>query len=213
MNSESKKIFVCEDHTIVLDGLKLLFALSDQFDLIGHAANGSDLRSGLSKELPDILILDLNLPDSDGLTLTQEIRAKHKNLVIIILTMYSDEALIERSKKAGANAYLLKNVSNEELLEVLEKTTTSSFYVSKTLKYNLEMKTIFRDEFATKMKLTRREAEIISLLAKGKSSNEIAEVLFLSAHTVNTHRKNILKKLNLNSTVDLVRFAHENKFI
>jgi DNA-binding NarL/FixJ family response regulator len=210
---ETKKIFICEDHTIVLDGLKLLLNQYPHLQLIGNANTGIDLLNGLKNVDPDILILDLNLPDIDGLTLLKRIRSTNDHLLIIILTMYNDEYLVEQTKNSGANAYLLKNVGNDELLEVLNTLSKESFYISDSLKSNSEKKKLFNDQFVNKMKLTEREIEILRLLAKGNSSADIAESLHLSTHTVNTHRKNILRKLDMSSTVELVRFVHDNKLL
>lgn len=208
-----KKIFICEDHTIVLDGLKLLLNQYPQFLITGNANSGTDLLNGLKKESPDILILDLNLPDIDGLTLLKKIRAINYDILIIILTMYNDEYLIEQCKNLGANGYLLKNVGNDEFLHVLAHVSKDDFYISDSLKSNSEKKKLFNDQFINKMKLTDREIEILKLLAKGSSSADIASVLHLSSHTVNTHRKNILRKLDMNSTVELVRFVHDNNLL
>jgi DNA-binding NarL/FixJ family response regulator len=208
-----KKIFICEDHTIVLDGLKLLLNQHSDFQLIGNATTGIDLLNGLKKVKPDILILDLNLPDIDGLTLLKKIRSTDNDLLIIILTMYNDEYLIEQTRSAGANGYLLKNVGNDELLHVLKTISKETFYISDSLKSNSDKKKLFNDQFVNKMKLTDREIEILRMLAKGNSSADIAAVLHLSTHTVNTHRKNILRKLDMSSTVELVRFVHDNKLL
>jgi DNA-binding NarL/FixJ family response regulator len=213
MMMETRKVFICEDHTIVLDGLKLVLQQNPEFEIVGHAMQGAGLLNVLHLLQPDILILDLNLPDVDGLTLLEKIRTVNQNILIIILTMYNEELLVERAKKAGANAYLLKSVSNDELLNVLEKLNHNSFFLSESLRHDSEKKKLFRDQFVNKMKLTEREIEIIRLLAIGQSSADIAATLHLSTHTVNTHRKNILRKLEISSTVELVRFAHDNNFL
>jgi DNA-binding NarL/FixJ family response regulator len=209
----SRKIVICEDHTIVLDGLKLLLKNRVDFQIIGNATTGRDLLQNLPSWPADILVLDLNLPDTDGLTLLEKVKSLSPNLLIIILTMYNDDFLIERAKKSGANAYLPKNVSNEEFLRALETVAANQFYLSESLAYDVERKRIFRDQFVTRMKLTEREIEIIRLLAQGRSANEVGETLFLSTHTVNTHRKNIFRKLGINSTVELVHFAHDNNLL
>jgi DNA-binding NarL/FixJ family response regulator len=208
-----KKVFICEDHTIVLDGLKLVLNQLPDFQIAGHTSTGADLFDNLKKADPHILILDLNLPDIDGLTLLEKIRSVNKEILVIVLTMYNDEQLVERARRMGANAYLLKNVSNDELKKVLTTANQQSFYISESLKYNAEKSKIFRDQFVNKMKLTEREIEIIRFLARGNSSADIASALHLSTHTINTHRKNILRKLEMNSTIELVHFAHDNNLL
>ncbi len=205
-----KDIFICEDHTIIIDGLKLLFQHSTDYRIIGYSMSGIGLVEKIEKEKPAILIIDLNLKDADGLELIEQIRKKNKSLKIVVLTMYPDEFLIERARKLGANAYLQKSVSNDELLESLRKIKNTEFYLSKALTEENERRKKFRDHFAHKMKLTKRELELIPLLARGLSSNEIAEQLSLSTFTIDTHRKNIFRKLEINTSIELVNFAHEN---
>lgn len=208
-----KRILVCEDHTLIIKGLELLFNESPDYELVGKTELGSQLLPLLERTYPDILLLDLNLNDTDGFTLLDEIRKTNVSLKIIILTMYQDDSLIQRAQKQGANGYLQKNISNEELLFALACVYQQHFYLSQALQKERDDKLLFRDSFVNKMKLTRRELELIPLFAKGKSSQQIATELFLSVHTIDTHRKNILKKLRINSLVELVNFSHENKLL
>lgn len=208
-----KKILICEDHAIVYSGLKMLLAQSLRYELVGHAQQGKDLEPLLVQENPDILILDLNLPDTDGFTLLKAIRVLDKKLKVVILTMYHDEFLVERARLEGANAYLLKNAGNDELLQALDNLYTIDFYVAQQLEQELARKKLFKDDFTQKMKLTKREVEIIRLLSMGKTSQQTSVELSISSHTVDTHRKNIFRKLEINNIADLVRFAHDNKII
>jgi len=208
-----KTVFVCDDHMIIVDGLELLFNNHAEYSLIGQTQSGKDLLSKLEDLKPDILLLDLNLKDADGFTLLEQIRKKDKAIKIIILTMYQDEFLIQRAQKEGANGYLQKSVSNKELIEALNHVYHEPFYLSEALQKDLVNRKMFRDHFAGKMKLTRRELELIPYLATGKSSLQIANELFISAHTIDTHRKNIFKKLKINNIIELVNFAHENHLL
>jgi Response regulator containing a CheY-like receiver domain and an HTH DNA-binding domain len=110
-----KKIFVCEDHTIIIDGLQLLFERNDQYEIIGFTRHGEELHSWLSKLKPDILLLDLNLKESDGFTLLEELRKSNTQLKVLILTMYQEQELIDRARELNANAFLPKNISNEDI--------------------------------------------------------------------------------------------------
>ena len=210
---KKKKIVICEDHSIVYVGLKLLLEQSKHYTLLGYASNGKELIPLLENEKVDILLLDLNLPDTDGFTLLKTIRGFDTNIRIVILTMYHEEFLVERARLEGANAYLLKNSGNDELIQALDNLDAQPFYVAEQLAQELTRKKLFKDDFAQKMKLTRRELEIIKLLALGLTSQQAAVELSLSSHTVDTHRKNIFRKLEINSIADLVRFAHDNKII
>lgn len=208
-----KKIVICEDHRIVFDGLELLLKDNRDFSIIGYAATGKELKPLLKNKKPDILILDLNLPDTDGFTLLKEVRKENSDMKVMILTMYHDSFLIEKAESEGVNAYLLKNSSNEELLNALGSLDKVPFFVTQAVQQEIDRKKMYRDRFAQKMKLTRRELEIVQRLARGQSSQEIADQLFLSLHTVETHRKNIFRKLEINNIADLVRFAHDNRIV
>jgi DNA-binding NarL/FixJ family response regulator len=207
------RVVICEDHEIVFTGLKLILDQSDDFEIVGHARNGNELLPLLEQSRATILILDLNLPDKDGFALLKAVRAVNQNIFVIILTMYQDLHLIQRAKDEGANAYLLKNSSNEELMEALRQVSHTSFFVTKELQTEGDHQDLFKDEFSQKMKLTRREIEIIRLLAMGNTSQQASVALIISPHTVDTHRKNIFRKLKINNIADLVRFAHDTKII
>ena len=210
---QRSSVVICEDHKIVYTGLKLILDQSEDFEIVGHAQTGKDLLPLLEQSKANILILDLNLPDTDGFSLLKSVREVNRNIFVIILTMYQDLHLIQRAKDEGANAYLLKNVSNEELLEALRQVSHTSFFVTKALQTEGDHQEIFKDEFSQKMKLTRREIEIIRLLAMGNTSQQTSVSLSISPHTVDTHRKNIFRKLKINNIADLVRFAHDTKII
>jgi DNA-binding NarL/FixJ family response regulator len=204
-----KKIVVCEDHSIVVDGLQSLFQNHAEYNLAGHTAHGKELSDLLKKIDPEYLLLDLNLKDTDGFTLLESIRKQNQKLIVLIFTMYHDEFLVERARKLGANGYLLKQASYEELEEALNR-SPEEFFMTKSLRQEIEKKKIFRDTFASKMKLTRRELELIPYLIQGKTSGMLGEELNISPLTIETHRKNIFRKLQINTTIELVNFAHAN---
>lgn len=208
-----KKIFVCEDHTIIIDGLQLLLENNLDFTLAGFTTDGSELIQLIEKRQPDILLLDLNLKEHDGLSLLEQLRKTHPEVKVLILTMYEDEELINRAKKLGANGYLPKNIGNEALLVALREVESNPFYIPDGLQKRIAKRKAFRDEFIDRMKLTKREVEIIRSIARGQATPVIAEKLFVSPYTIETHRKNIFRKLNLSSVAELMRFAHENFLI
>jgi DNA-binding NarL/FixJ family response regulator len=208
------KIAICEDHDVVVEGIKLMLAGDAQFTLCGHARNEQELVRLLESESPQILLLDLNLKKQDGFTLLELLRPRYPQLKVLIFTMYEEAYLIEKAKKLKANGYLLKNSPNGELREALHHMFNSStFYTPAGLQKQKLANEAFRDEFIEKMHLTHREIEIIRLVANGKSAKEIADQLFLSLHTVDTHRRNVLIKLKLKNIADLVRFAFENHLL
>ncbi len=212
--SISYKIIICEDHDVVVEGVKLMLIGQEQFTIFGHARSEHELLQLIHREHPDIVLLDLNLKKQDGFSILEKLRPQHPQLKVIIFTMYEEAYLIEKAKKLKANGYLLKNSANDELLEALHHVFVSDqfFLPSGLVKQKRENET-YRDEFIEKMHLTVREVEIIKLVAEGKTAKEIADQLFLSLHTVDTHRRNILIKLKLKNIADLVRFAAKNYLI
>lgn len=208
------KIVICEDHDVVVEGVKLMLAHQEQFVLCGHARNKQDLLPLLEKEKPEVLLLDLNLKKQDGFSILEDVKPRYPNLKVVILTMYEEPFLIDKARKLKANGYLLKNSANGELHKALSHVITSDeFYLPPGLIKQKQENEIYRDEFIEKMHLTAREVEIIRLVVEGKSAKEIADQLFLSLHTVDTHRRNVLVKLKLKNIADLVRFAFENHLV
>jgi DNA-binding NarL/FixJ family response regulator len=207
------KIVICEDHAITTDGLRVLISFQPDFAVVGHARKWEELNALLKENAPDILILDLNLGKEDGFTILQCVKKDFPDIRVLILTMYNDGQLIDKARQLKANGYVLKNASSGELIEALRGVMKPEFYEDPKAYLLRKSEGIQRDSFIEKMRLTNREVEIVKLLAEGNNSEKISEKLFLSLHAVRTHIKNIMKKLGLNSTADLVRFAFKNKLI
>ena len=206
-----KKILICEAHSIVVEGLRMLLQGNENYTIVAVTQHGEEVYNLIQEHQPDILLLDLNLPGIDGFKILEQVRKINQQIKVLILTMYHDAFLIDRAKELKANAYLLKNVDNSELLQSLELVYEQEFYISSgvnTIQHNPELS---RDSFSDKVKLTNREWEIIKLIVEGKSNQEIADILFVSPHTIMTHKKNIFKKLKINSTTELVRLVYEQK--
>ena len=208
------KLIICEDHDIVVEGIRLMLSGHLTFTFAGHARNGSELNALLRKEQPAVLLLDLNLKQDDGLALLENLRLLFPELKVLILTMYEEFFLIEKAKKLKANGYLLKNTVTEDFTSALDHVMTSTeFFLPSGLLRKKNNHEHHRDAFVEKMKLTPREVEVIKMIVTGKAAKEMAGELFLSLHTVDTHRKNILKKLQLKNIADLVRFAYDNHLV
>ncbi len=205
-------LVICEDHHVVVDGIRLMLADQQEFALVGHAPNLSELKRLIGKHKPSLVILDLNLNGENGFTILENLRSNHPDLKVIIVTMYEESFLIEKAQKLGANGYLLKNMDGAEFLRALQEVQHgSSFYLQISLEKRQHENGQYRDSFIERMHLTPREVEIIKLIVQGKQAKQIANELFLSMHTVDTHRRNVLTKLNLKNIADLTRFAIENK--
>ncbi len=213
MSDEQIKIAVAEDHSIVVEGIKTILALDATLQYVGCADKESNLLYLLQTKHPNILILDLNLGGENGFDILEKVKQQFSSIKVIILTMYNEPAFVRKAKLLGANAYLLKNYSSDELLKVISEINNEKFQISKEIVLAKEGDKIFTSSFSAVSQLSPKEKEIIKHVANGLSSKEIAENLFISVHTVDTHRRNLLKKLNLNNTASLVGFAYENNII
>jgi DNA-binding NarL/FixJ family response regulator len=204
------EILVADDHRIFLDGLKMIFAAESKYKIVAEASNGKDVLHYFQSHSPDFAIIDINMPKPNGFEICTEIKASHPHCKVIVLSMYNDPNFVKVFSKSGASAYVLKNAGKAELMNALDSALKGEFYISKELQAIPESPV---DGFVKSQKLTKREVEIIQLLAKGESSTVIAKQLFLSTYTVNTHRKNILHKLGLKNVAELIGFASENQLL
>jgi len=213
-------IFIADDHTLYVDAL--VIALQQQtgttFKILGTAANGEELILQLRKQLPDILLLDLNMPVLNGLEVLPILRSDYPKLRIVVVTKYSDPRFVRECIQIhSVVGYILKTSSLDELLQALNLVYQGNLVMSKNLQLypkdlmEDEPETPFDENFLARYNLTRRELEILGLIAQAKSNADIAEHLFISPQTVGAHRKNIMRKLNISSTAGLVRFAIENQ--
>ncbi len=208
-----KTLFIADDHRIFANGLKQMLSESENYKVIGYELNGAKVVSSLIASKPDILLLDLNMPDKDGLQILQEIRKVDKELKVVVLTMYNDVLLVDKIKNLGGNAYLLKSAEQDELLDCLDSLDYNEFFIGKSVKSSTKLHQAFSDKFAGKIRLTQREIEIVGLIIQGNTTSKISDKLFISTNTIETHRKNIFKKLQVKSLTELIHFAYENELI
>lgn len=204
------QVIVTDDHRMFTDALSVFFTPESDIHLIGSAANGDELMALLKQQQPDVILLDINMPGMNGITATSLIRKKYPQVKIIIITMYRNREFIISLYKLGVDGYLLKNSGKEELIGAIKTVYNGgmcfSDEISQTVLNDNKYKrpNHFDD---TKLTLSKREIEIVRLLANGLSSQEVADTLFLSYYTIETHRKNLLNKLNLHNTAELVKYA------
>ncbi|MGZ5283413.1 MAG: response regulator [Bacteroidia bacterium] len=201
------RLFIADDHQMIIDGLRSLLDGEENIQIVGHALSGLGVLSFLENESCDIILLDINMPEFDGLLTAREVKKKHPKVKILILSMHNTKDVIDDVLKSGAEGYILKNAGRAELLTAIESVNGGNFYYSsdilKTLT-NIAGNSTKEDETA---QLSKRELEIVRLISEELTTQEIAEKLFLSPHTVDTHRKNLLAKLNVRNTAGLVKFA------
>ena len=210
MTLQSKKILICEDHQIVIDGLVSILKSHDDFYGIGTIVDGDKAIDFIRNNNPDIILLDLNLPNLNGLDILKEIRTFSTSIKVIILTMYNKQSIVKKVKQYGANGFLLKNCSSSDLLNAIDSVFNNpAFYIGKGVVNSVEE----NDGFVERIRLTQREKEIIKELIKGLNVPQIAENLFISPYTVETHKKNIFKKLNIHNSIDLITLVNEKSLI
>jgi DNA-binding NarL/FixJ family response regulator len=206
----SYRIVLADDHIILRDGVKRILRERDDLHVVGEASNGLELLRLVKRQAMDMILLDISMPDLRGIEATREIKSTHPEIKIIILTMHKKRSYIKHALAAGADGYLLKETTGEELFNAIACVRNGGSYVSKSLTKELttEMIKVYQGGMTSvKEVLTIREKEILKLIAEGKTSKEIAELLFISIYTVNNHRANIIKKLKLKKTADLVKYA------
>lgn len=203
------KIFIADDHQLLIDGLTSFFKELDGFEVIAHANDGLVLLQEIATKVPDIILLDLNMPKMDGMATLKNIKANYPNIKVIIISNYHQSQLIKETKALGANGYVLKNGSKSDLLSAIETVNSGKMYFPEE-EEKINNNSVFADEFMKKHQLTKREVEIIRLVCQELNSKEIAEKLFIAEFTVNTHRRNILSKLGMKNTPALINFAKQN---
>lgn len=203
-------LMIADDHPLFVEGLKMLLGGDEKFNISGIANDGKQLLYLLTQQVPtDLILLDVNMPNLNGLETIKYIKQSFGSVKVLMLSAYSDIKVVEEAKAAGADGYILKSSSKEELHNaIMEVYAGKSFFsVHKEINYDDAFKKL--DAFLRKYDLTKREKEILLYLKQTFTNQQIAEKLHLSIYTVETHRKNIMQKLKLNSPAALVKFMIE----
>ncbi|HUO30063.1 MAG TPA: response regulator transcription factor [Bryobacteraceae bacterium] len=205
------RIVLADDHTVMRNGLRLLLERQPNLQVVGEAADGRQAVALSESARPDVVIMDIAMPNLNGIEATRQIVNQNPHTAIAILSMHSDESYVIRALKAGARAYLLKDSAEADLLAAVHALTEGkSFFspaISKILVEDYMRQLESRGAEDTYELLTNREREILQLLAEGRTNKEVANMLNLSLYTVETHRTHILQKLNLHSVPELILYA------
>lgn len=213
MNNEKIKILIADDHAIVREGLKQIVAEEKDMVVAGEAENGEKLLELLEKDDWHIVILDINMPDRNGLEILKDIKARYSELPVLILSMFSEEQYGLRAIKAGASGYLRKVSAPDELVKAIRKIVSGKKFITEALAEKLAENIGESNTSSLHEKLSDREFEIMCSIAQGKSAEEIANELAISINTFYTYRNRILEKLSMKSNVEITQYAIRNKLI
>ncbi|WP_316796418.1 response regulator transcription factor [Pedobacter agri] len=207
------KILIADDHKVLINGLKLILAVRKDFSVIAIANNGIEVIDLLHNENPDLILLDINMPMLNGYQTIKVIKTDYPKIKVIVLSMLNDKRSVLNMLEAGANGFLFKDTDDKHLFKAIDCVMDGKYYVSESLNDILEefLNNLRHKKTKTKHTLSAREMEIVNLIVEGNTNVQIADILFLSTRTVDTHRKNIFHKLDLNNTASLVKYAIENK--
>ncbi len=205
------RIVLADDHTIIRSGLRLLLEQQPDFKVVAEASDGRNAVELVARHKPEVAILDIGMPELNGIEATRQILAAEPATQIVILSMHSDEGYVLRALKAGARAYILKNSAEADLIRAVRSVADGKSFFSPVISKMLLEDYVrqIRDKQVEDSYdlLTPREREILQLIAEGKTNKEVANILHLSVHTVDAHRGNILQKLNLHGVPELILYA------
>jgi len=207
------KLILADDHQFLLQGVSSVLAEMDDIEIVDTASNGFELMTKVANHRPDLVVLDLNMPGYDGLECLQRIRGSYPTTKVLILTNYNQPQLLEEVKKGGARGYLVKSSTATDLRTAIRTVLAGETHFADRDLKELPEDSYFFDDFLKKYKLTRREVDIIRMIAREMSTKEIAAACYLSELTISTHRKNIFRKLDLKNVASLVNFAQQNNII
>ncbi|MBL7905052.1 MAG: response regulator transcription factor [Bacteroidales bacterium] len=213
------KVLLVDDHKIVRDGIRALLSGQEDIRIYDEAGSGSELFRQLNSGLPDIVLMDISLPDISGIELCEKVREQFPLMKVLFLSMYTSEEYIFNAIKAGAQGYLPKNISQDELLHAIRAVAAGEEYFSESVS-NIILKSYIKkaqdkepENLTQSSALSKRELEILRLFAEGNTNPQIAEQLYISTRTVESHKNHIMQKLGLKTAVDLIKFAIKHHII
>ncbi|MFT5167906.1 MAG: DNA-binding NarL/FixJ family response regulator [Saprospiraceae bacterium] len=220
---EQVNVVIADDHQLFIAGLKTILqdVAGYNINLIDIANNGDELMNILKRHIPDLLILDLNMPERDGLDVLSVIGHKYDDLKILALTMYDEAKIVKSAFKSGVDGYVLKSSGKEELVRAISEVLEGHTFMGEGVSLNSfanggrksDNHVQFEDRFIKKYNLTKREIEILRLISHALSNKEIAKELYISDQTVSVHRKNIMRKLGVSNTAGLIKLAYDHSLI
>ena len=204
------KIFIVDDHQMIIEGLKSLLQNEQTIGIVGSATSAERCLQFLKTGTCDVILMDINLPDTNGIELCEIVTKKYPSIKVIALSTFTQGTYVRKMIENGASGYLLKNASKHEILKAIQTVYENKNYLT----FEADQALRYENELQNKLpKLTKREKEVLTLIINGLTNHQIAEKLFISIDTVDSHRKNLHSKLNVNNTSMLIKFANDNHLI
>lgn len=200
-------VFIVDDHYMVIEGIRSLLQSEEDIEWVGHATNAASCLSFLKQQQPAVILMDINLPDKNGIELCKEVKQLYPAIAVLGLSTFNQQAIIRNMVDNGASGYVLKNATKEELLEAIAAVASGKEYLS------MEVALSLRESDDTMPPITKREKEVLKLIAEGLTNAEIAGQLFISILTVNTHRRSLLEKFDAKNTAILIGKAAKQGLI
>lgn len=217
MTAQQIKLAIADDHKIFRDGIRMALKDKEYLKIIWEAEDGKDLMHKLKIKLPDVILMDIRMPEIDGINAISMIRKEYEGLKIIVLTMYDDQEMITRMMEMGANAYLTKTTDPEEIYQAILTCMNDDFYfnelVNKAVLLKLQHKKTVRQFYPNPVKFSEKELKILKLISEDKTTEEISKEVFLSPRTIETIRQNMKQKVGVKTIAGLVVYGLRNKLL
>ena len=209
------RILIADDHAVVRSGLRELLRADEDVEVVGEAADGAEAMRLVGTLQPDMVLLDITMPPDNGIETAKRLKEAYPELLVLFLTIHEDEGLLHEALRAGASGYLIKRAEPAEILQAIRAASQGDIYVHPAMTRALLQQPIATEHRlgSPAEELTRREVDVLRLLAKGNTNRQIADLLGLSVRTVENHRANLLGKLGLSSRVELVSYAEEHDLV
>lgn len=200
------RVFLADDHAMVREGIAALVCNETDIAIVGQCGDGLAVVEEVVRTAPDVVVLDVTMPGLNGIDVCRELRRKIEGIGILVLTMHKDEQLVARALENGATGYLLKESAAQQFAEAIRRVASNEIFLGPGIPHSA-LQQIGKDDKDPYQKLSTRERQVLQLIAEGKTNRQIAEVLTLSAKTVDTHRTRLMRKLNIHEQTSLVKFA------
>ncbi|RYZ46099.1 MAG: response regulator transcription factor [Sphingobacteriales bacterium] len=204
------RVYIVDDHTVLIEGIYSLLQNEKGIEMAGYATSGTNCLDFFSKHTADVILMDISLPDVNGIDLCKQVKRNWPGVMVLALSTFNQGTYVRKMLEAGASGYLLKNSGKQEIIEAIKLVSKGKTYFSFDAGQALKSATRLQNAIPP---LTKREKEVLVLIAEGLTNNQIATKLFISIDTVDSHRKNLHSKLNVKNTAQLIRFALESNLI